>query len=192
MSEVIEFTFRNVEDEFDDEDWNISEDILSEGNKSPEQVRNLQVEGNMQHNSFFKYDKAYCLRNIKKFKSHGDEKEQEIKLRKLVPNQIKVECLDSNDQLLWNKLESEVEEKRRKQSIHSENLEKARERKSLKNEVSMLLRALINCKKNRKNSEPSELLSSDLQSSIKVENKMWSDELVTMRQVDPLESSKII
>ena len=109
---------------------------------------------------------------MKKFKSHGDEKEQEIKLRKLVPNQIKVECLDSNDQLLRNKLESEVEEKKRKQSIHSENLEKARERKSLKNEVSMLLRALINCKKNRKIYVPSELLSSDLQSSIKVENKM--------------------
>ena len=163
MNQIKEFSFKNISRNLWDEDWNVWDEDLLEGEVKNSSVRQSSLQQNMESNSFSKYDKTYKLNNIKKFKSHGD-----------------VAGRRSVDQIsLWNR------------DIHSENDTRICQRISLKDEVSLLLKELVTLKKNRKESDPASPISLNGHSLLEVNIIKEEDEFVTMRQIVPAEINHI-
>ena len=131
MNQIKEFSFNNISWNLYDEDCNIWDEDALEGEGRNSLVRQSRIQQNMESNSFSKYDKTYKLRNIKKFKSHGDV----------------VEIRSADQVSLWD------------HDIHSENDIRIDQRINLKDEVSLLLKALVISKKNRKVSDPEPQIS---------------------------------
>ena len=66
MNLPLEYTFRDIEAASDNECWNITDEDLSEGDRSPQQISESSLQKNMECNSFWKFDKSYKLRNSAK------------------------------------------------------------------------------------------------------------------------------
>ena len=157
MNQIEKIAFQNRNQILDDEDCNIWEDDLCEGKGKNSLVRQSSLQQNMESNSFSKFDKTYRLRNTKKFKSYEDVEERK-----------------SIGQITYSNKDT-----------RSKSNPREYQRISLKNEVNLLLKALIISKKNRKWSDPVSLFSLNNQCFFEDKNDQEVEEFVTMRQIEP-------
>ena len=108
---------------------------------------------------FWKFDKSYALRDQNKYRNDSDSSINEV---------------NRTDQI------SHI-----KQELHNDNCSHAR--LSLKDEVSILLKALVISKKNRKYSDASSPFSSDYQTKLRDKDGGVNEIDITMRQIEPYE-----
>ena len=158
MNQVKEFSFKNLNQVFMEEECNVWEDDLSEESIKNEIVRKSSLHQNMETNSFSKYEKSYVKNNLMRSSSQNNYKE----LR-----------LSDNMSSLMNGIRSEDDAERCQRIF-------------LKDEVSLLLKALINSKKFQNDTELVSQISSNNHNSLKLENIKENEELVTMRQIEPI------
>ena len=155
MNQSFEFSFWYSQDKREDEDWNIWDNDLIEGERSHKQVRKSSLQENMECNSFWKFEKSYALRDQNKY---------------------------------WNDNDSSIKEVNQtahiQQELHHDNCNRAR--LSLKDEVSILLKALVISKKNRRYSDASWPISSDYQTHLRDKDDNLNEIDITMRQIEPL------
>ena len=162
MNLPLEYTFRDIEAASDNECWNITDEDLSEGDRSPQQISESSLQKNMECNSFWKFDKSYKLRNSSKQKVFDE-----------VVNDFKSVAQQSKSCKLCTIHDSKT------RSIGTW---------SLKEEVSILLRTLVNLKKkNINNSDASTPGWANLKIFANAECKGSSDMEITMRQIEKFE-----
>ena len=129
MNQFKEFSFKNLNQTFMDEECNALVDDLSEGWLMNDLSRESSLQQNMEYNSFSKYDKSYWLCNFKNKNNQCAE----------------VESTPHTQISSWKyKIKSEADEIRNWEKI------------SLKEEVSLLLRKLVSLKKNSKDLKASD------------------------------------
>ena len=159
MNQQLVFSFWYSQDKYNDEDWNIWDSDLIEGERSHKQVKESSLQENMECNPFWKFDKSYALRDQNKYRNDSDSSINEV---------------NRTDQI------SHI-----KQELHNDNCSHAR--LSLKDEVSILLKALVISKKNRKYSDASSPFSSDYQTKLRDKDGGVNEIDITMRQIEPYE-----
>ena len=159
MNKKQQFSFRYTKNEIDDEDWNIWDIDLIEGERTNKQVRESSLQENMECNSFWKFDKSYGLRNQRKYSNNSDYSNNEA-----------------------NNLEQIFHIQ---QELFHDNRDHTR--LSLKDEVSILLKALVISKKNRKWSDVSSPFSSNIHTHLRDRDSDLYKVEITMMQIEPFE-----
>ena len=158
MNQVKEFSFKSLNQDFMEEECNVWEDDLSEESMKNEIIRKSSLQQNMETNSFSKYEKSYVENNLMRFSTQNNYKESR---------------LSDNMSSLMNGIWSEDDAERCQRIF-------------LKDEVSLLLKALINSKKFQNDTELVSQISSNNHNRLKLENIKENEELVTMRQIKPI------
>ena len=163
MSQIKEFSFNSINKIYIDEDCNIWDDDLSEGSQKNDLVRNSSLQRNMEFNSFFKYDKSYSKINLRKPSIIEEKKFLQSNNTYSLNN-----CINSNMNTINN------------------------QRMSLKSEVSLLLKWLVNMNKYRRYSQPSSPISFNNQNNLHSENIKEDEQVLTMRKIEPSETIQLL